>query len=121
MNTQSNIKILGTIGRKDVIKHLCEAEIGILMNSNDTHSQQYTSPLKYFEYLASELKIVGTNFPSHKVLPYSEQIEFFEYGNENSLNEAIKASVAKDFLKVDKRSISTETRAKKVIDFFFNS
>ena len=66
MNTQSNIKILGTIERKDVIQHLCEAEIGILMNSNDTHSQQYTSPLKYFEYLASELKIVGTNFPSHK-------------------------------------------------------
>ena len=62
------------------------------MNSNDTHSQQYTSPLKYFEYLASELKIVGTNFPSHKALPYSEQIEFFEYGNEKSLKEAIKAS-----------------------------
>ena len=40
INTQSNIKILGTIERKDVIKHLCEAEIGILMNSTDTHSQQ---------------------------------------------------------------------------------
>jgi len=117
-NTQSNIKILGNIERKDVIKHLCEAEIGILMNSNDTHSQQYTSPLKYFEYLASELKIVGTNFPSHKALPYSEQMEFFEYGNENSLNEAIKASIAKDFLEIDKQSISTEKRAKKIIDFF---
>lgn len=118
INTQSNIKILGAIERKDIIKHLCEAEVGILMNSNDTHSQQYTSPLKYFEYLASELKIVGTNFPSHKALPYSDQIEFFEYGNENSLKEAIKASVAKDFLEIDKQSISTETRAKKIIDFF---
>ena len=118
MNTQSNIKILGNIGRNDVVKHLCDSEIGILMNSNDTHSQQYTSPLKYFEYLASELKIVGTNFPSHKALPYSEQIEFFEYGNEKSLKEAIKASVAKDFLEIDKQSISTETRAKKIIDFF---
>ena len=117
-NTQSNIKILGAIEREDVIKHLCEAEIGILMNSDDIHSQQYTSPLKYFEYLASDLKIVGTNFPSHKALPYSEQIEFFEYGNENSLNEAIKASIAKDFVKIDKQSISTETRAKKIIDFF---
>jgi hypothetical protein len=117
-NTQSNVKILGTIERKEVIKHLCEAEIGILMNSNDTHSQQYTSPLKYFEYLASELKIVGTNFPSHKALPYSEQIEFFEYGNENSLKEAIKACIAKDFLDIDKQSISTETRAKKIMNFF---
>jgi len=118
INTQSNIKILGAIERKDIIKHLCEAEVGILMNSNDTHSQQYTSPLKYFEYLASELKIVGTNFPSHKELPYSEHIEFFEFGNDNSLKEALKASVAKDFLEIDKQSISTETRAKKIIDFF---
>ena len=118
MNTQSNIKILGTIERKDVIQHLCEAEIGILMNSNDTHSQKYTSPLKYFEYLAAELKIVGTNFPSHKALPYSEQMEFFEYGNETSLKEAIKASIVKDFLAIDKQSISTDTRAKKIIDFF---
>ena len=118
LNLQNNVKILGEINRAEVVKQLCEAEIGILMNSNDIHSQHFTSPLKYFEYLAADLKVVATNFPSHKILPFSNHIDFFEFENDESLKKAIKSSIEKQSQNIDKQIISSETRAKKIIEIF---
>ena len=64
---------------------LLSSEIGILTNSSDNiNSIKHTSPLKYFEYLASGLKIVAVNFESHKLLPFGENIVFFESLNKES-------------------------------------
>ena len=50
---------------------LKESEIGLLINSSkNKHSVKFTSPLKYFEYLAADLKIVAVDFESHRELPF---------------------------------------------------
>ena len=38
---------------------------------------EFTSPLKYFEYIASGLKVVAIDNPTHRNLPYQDKIEFF--------------------------------------------
>ena len=118
LTSKSNIKIAGRMSRKDTIKNLQKAEIGIMVNSSDNkHSLLYTSPLKYFEYLASDIKIIATDFPSHKELPYSENILFFKENNLNSFIDCLNKVSAKPPTKLDKSIISLDYRAKKIIEF----
>ena len=84
-----NIKFMGRLSHVAAIEEMLSSRIGILINtSKDSHSYLHTSPLKYFEYLASELKIVAVDFPSHRALPFSENISFF---TENDTESFIKA------------------------------
>ena len=62
----------------------------MINSSKNLHSYEYTSPLKYFEYIYGELGIVAVNFPSHKSLPFQENISFFEENNIESFIEAIQ-------------------------------
>tara|TARA_Y100000768_G_scaffold227239_1_gene171545 strand:+ start:221 stop:1324 length:1104 start_codon:yes stop_codon:yes gene_type:complete len=83
------IYFYGHLNRVEVAKILNSAHIGILVNNSTIHSDRHTSPLKYFEYLGSGLNIVATNVESHKILPYSENINFFDLDNQNTFKEAI--------------------------------
>ena len=66
------------------------AEIGILINdSEDVHSYYHTSPLKFFEYIRANLKVVAVNFPSHKLLPFKKNITFFNQSDQKSFIQAI--------------------------------
>ena len=48
----NNISITGRLDRKSTIKKIQESSIGILINSDESiHSTDFTSPLKYFEYI----------------------------------------------------------------------
>ena len=113
------IEILPYISHEEAIKHILESEIGILVNSEkNIHSTRYTSPLKYFEYLYAGLSIVAVNFKAHKILPYSESINFFDIDNKNQFIEAIlKASVNYD---IDKNRLTLDFRSKKIIYFLPN-
>ena len=80
-NMNNNIHFLGRKDHESAINIMLESEIGILLNtSTNIHSTMYTSPLKYYEYLAAGLKIIATDFESHRNLPFSENILFY---NEN--------------------------------------
>ena len=80
-----NIEFTGRLNQNKTAEMLLSSEIGILTNSSDNiNSTKHTSPLKYFEYLASGLKIVAVNFESHKLLPFGENIVFFESLNKES-------------------------------------
>lgn len=88
-NLSKFITIEGRLGRQEAIKKIQMSEIGILINSSkNLHSYLYTSPLKYFEYLYGGLKVVAVDFPSHKSLPFQENISFF---NEKDIDSFIKA------------------------------
>ena len=52
--------------------------VGLLINAPDKHSKYFTSPLKYFEYLAASLNVVAIDFPSHRVLPNQENVFYFK-------------------------------------------
>jgi glycosyltransferase involved in cell wall biosynthesis len=119
LGLESRVTILGRVGYSDVARQLSSSSIGILINSSiNKHSTSYTSPLKYFEYLAARLKVTAVDFPSHRDLPFSDNITFFQDGNIESLVAAINKIDYYDNLDKDIFPyISLETRAKKIIDF----
>ena len=115
-NLSKFITIQGRLDRQSAINEIQKSEIGILINSsNNMHSYEYTSPLKYFEYIYGELAIVAVNFPSHKSLPFQENISFFEENNIESFVKAIQNTVIiKPISKSDLESITLTHRAEKI-------
>ena len=87
-NLSDNIQIVGRQSRAQIVTTLRDADIGLLTNNrDDQHSLVFTSPLKYFEYLYSDLIVLASDFPSHRNLPYSEKIEFFnDYDSDSFVN-----------------------------------
>ena len=113
----NKIEFLGRLDRNSTIKNLEKGDIGLLINSSkNLHSINYSSPLKYFEYLFAELKIVGVNFPSHKALPFAENISFFNENNEESFINSIKnTSKSKALKRAELKSITMESRVNEII------
>jgi len=113
-----NAEITGRLNKKDALQSIANAEIGIMINSSENkHSLLYTSPLKYYEYLAAELIIIAIDFPSHRTLPFSENILFFEENNLISLIDSFNSAIYKKGLALDKELISLNNRANKIIEF----
>ena len=69
-------KFYRTLSNKHAANHIMKSEIGILLNEKDQHSEFYTSPIKYFEYLRG-LKIVAVDFKSHRDLPVKDNLFSF--------------------------------------------
>ena len=113
----SNIKVAGRLNRIEIIQELLSSSVGLLINAPDKHSKYFTSPLKYFEYLAVGLCVVAIDFPSHRLLPNQENIFYFE-NNEDSLIKAVKESCNSNFKEIDLQNISLDNRAKKIIELF---
>ena len=118
-NLEKSVKIFGRLKRIETIKLIEESNIGILINSsNNKHSVNYTSPLKYFEYLYGGLKVVGVNFPAHKNLPFGDKIFFF---NENNIEEFVNALELASKSTFDENlnlnDITLDSRIKKIIKF----
>lgn len=117
--SNSNIEITGRVSRSEVVKYLSHAEIGVLINSDENlHSVKYTSPLKYFEYIASELKVVAIDFPSHRELPFSEHIKFFNNGDLKNFSTQLRVASFSNLPKLNKDKVSLDTRSKKILDFY---
>ena len=121
LNLSNSVKISSRKDRYETSKILSEFSIGLLINRPDNeHSRLYTSPLKYFEYLYSGLRVIAVDFPAHRVLPFKEKIKFFEYNNKESFVEAlIESKETNSLSETEKYSISLENRSKKLIQFLF--
>tara|TARA_Y100001970_G_scaffold171014_1_gene209067 strand:- start:32 stop:1141 length:1110 start_codon:yes stop_codon:yes gene_type:complete len=113
----SNITVTGRLNRNEIVQELLSSSAGLLINTPDTHSKYFTSPLKYFEYLAVGLNVIAVDFPSHRVLPNQENIFYFE-NNEDSLIQAVKDGCNSAFKEINLQEISLDTRAKKIIELF---
>ena len=115
---QDRVTILESLSHAETIWHLQNAGVGILINSkSNQHSIRYTSPLKYFEYLAAGLKVVAVNFKAHNILPYSEEIIFFEDDNIKSFRNAILESSNRESSIINNKSISLDFRVKSILNF----
>jgi len=118
LNLEKNIEILGRVERSSISKIYQNAHIGILINtSTDDHSYKYTSPLKYFEYIYAGLNVVAVDFPSHRELPGSSNIIYFEENNTTSFELALKkaTSFVPDNTNLLKH-ITLNNRVKRLID-----
>ena len=115
---EDRIQLTTWLDRESSINEIQTSSIGLLMNSEtNIHSTRHTSPLKYFEYLYGNLKVVAVDFVSHRKLPYSEHIFFFQNNNTEQFIEAIlntkKHSIPENF-QLDK--ITLDFRAKSIIE-----
>ena len=119
LNLNHCVEILDRLDRKLTIAQIEESSIGLLINSsNNLHSYKHTSPLKYFEYLYGELNILAVDFPSHKSLPFSDNITFF---NENDEQGFLKALLEINKKKIIPRNelndITLQKRVDKLLTF----
>ena len=116
----SNVELLGNLSRSKTIAEIQESEVGILINTEENkHSLLHTSPIKYFEYLKANLKIVAVDFPAHRSLPMSEKIIFFENNNQESfVNAILKTTDLPEYDILDEDVRSTSERTKVLLDFF---
>ena len=118
-NNFQNIKFTGRVNHVAAIEEMLSSRIGILINtSKDSHSYLHTSPLKYFEYLASELKVVAVDFPSHRALPFSENISFFTENDTESFIKAIENTDKLELVSFKNYSkYSLDSRIQTLIEF----
>ena len=98
-------------------KELAEAEIGILASSPDPYSKYYTDPLKFYEYVASGLKIVATDFPSHRALDKNKNILFFTQNDEESFKSALLEASKQKQPGRQRETESMNSRIKNIIKF----
>ena len=113
------IKIHGRLNREDSIRAIQASKIGILINSNtNLHSFEHTSPLKYFEYIYGGVGGIAIDFPAHRVLPYNENISYFQENNSESFSRAIENSLEAKSLEFENlEKITIDARVKKIINF----
>ncbi len=121
-NLNSSIKVHGRLDRKTSIEVIQKSYFGLLINSKDnSHSYNFTSPLKYFEYLYGNLNVIAVDFPSHRSLPYSDRISFYDLDNEKSFINALKnAQNIKPLSDKERNSITLDTRVNKILNFLNN-
>ena len=120
LNLDTIAKVVERQNRENTIRILESAEIGLLINSSENeHSLKYTSPLKYFEYLYSQLKILAIDFPAHRQLPFANNIQMFEEGDSEGFQASLENSLSINPISIDELdAITLENRAKKICDFF---
>lgn len=107
--------------RKLAILEIQKSQFGLLINSSkNEHSVRYTSPLKYFEYIYGGLKVLAVDFESHRNLPFSDNIEFFDENNEESFIKSLNLLENKLEDEIDFSSISLENRVNKILNFVLN-
>tara|TARA_B100000242_G_scaffold149661_1_gene106763 strand:- start:1179 stop:2312 length:1134 start_codon:yes stop_codon:yes gene_type:complete len=111
--------IHGHTKRSELSKVLSMSHFGILTNINSVHAQRHTSPVKYYEYLGSGMKVIATNSLAHKELPFQNEINYFDLEDKQSFQEALEvASKAYDNTeKIDISALTLEYRMSRVIDF----
>ena len=119
--SNENLFIYGHLKRLILSEELAASHIGILTNEKSRHSQRHTSPLKYFEYLGSGLKVLATDAPAHRSLPHQNQLHFFNLEDINSfemsINLAIDEILKKDNINLQKLTI--DHRTKQIIKLIF--
>ena len=119
-NKFQNITITGRLDKEETAKKIMESSFGILINSGESlHSKEFTSPLKYFEYLFAKLNIVAVDFPAHRILPYSENISFFKHGDHKEFINCIIESSSKNNIN-NFKEISIDDRIKELLKFIEN-
>ena len=112
-----NVIIHGPQQNIYAINEMRDASIGLLINSKDNNSIDESSPLKYYEYLASKLKIVASDIPSHKNLPLTKNIAFFNEDNPEDFVSCILKIKEKEFIEEDLRSYTYQYRVSSILDF----
>lgn len=81
---KKNIHFTGFVNGAELLKYKKMLDIGVMPGSN-----WYGAPLKIFEYGAMKMACIAPDTPTIKDLFPNNEVEFFEWKNQNSLNETL--------------------------------
>tara|TARA_B100001989_G_C24513609_1_gene451847 strand:+ start:349 stop:1497 length:1149 start_codon:yes stop_codon:yes gene_type:complete len=112
-----NVFFLGFKNRKDAILEMQKSEFGILYNEKSVHALNHTSPLKYFEYIGAELKIISVDYLAHRELPGSDNLYYFDENDSNTFIEQILTANKEPVSSRNKKSFGVDQRVKKLLQF----
>jgi glycosyltransferase involved in cell wall biosynthesis len=85
------IKVTGRVPHEDIPVYLKSADVLVLPNTPKTEESKFqTSPLKLFEYMASDRPIIASDLPSIKEILSEETAFFVNPGNPAELARTIK-------------------------------
>jgi len=81
-HVKSKIKFTGFVTNQELLEYKKQMDIGVMSGSN-----WYGAPLKIFEYGAMKMGVIAPNTPTIKDLFPKNEVRFFEWKNQDSLNE----------------------------------
>ena len=88
---RENVSFLGYQPPQHIPVYLKAADVLVIPNKKGSIvSEQYTSPLKLFEYMAAERPIVASRLPSLEEVVGEDEVLFFEPNNVDDLSLAIR-------------------------------
>ncbi len=92
-----NIRIIGNRPHAEIYYWQKASDVLVLPNTaKEDISKYYTSPMKLFEYLASERPVVASNLPSVREIVDDSCVYFFEPDDHLSLTEKISGALNSD-------------------------
>jgi len=105
---KENILILGHRPNSSIPLYLRSADVLVLPNNKIGESEQFTSPMKLFEYLAAGKPIIASNLPSVREVLDEQNAFFFSAGDSDSL-----AAMIMDVLDAPNESSKRAARARR--------
>lgn len=125
-NSLANVKLVSHQPQKIIPYYLKAADILLLPNKKGSlNSEQHTSPLKLFEYMASDVPIIASDLPSLREILNQNNSWLIEPNNPAALAEKINLILARNDLaqkaanraRLDVNQYSWEKRVNKIINF----
>ncbi|MST04374.1 MAG: glycosyltransferase [Candidatus Pacebacteria bacterium] len=125
-NNIENVIIAGRKEHKEIPLWLKSADVLILPNTAKEDISKYeTSPVKIFEYMASNVPIIASDLPSIRNIVNEKMVWFFEPDNEKSLSEKIiqalnskeENSIRTQNAYQEVKKYSWEIRTKNIVNF----
>ena len=122
---KNKILVLGYKSPELIPKYLKSADVLILPNSAKYEKSKWTSPMKLFEYMASDRPIIASDLPNIKEVLNENNAIFFKPDNSQDLAKKIE-SVLNNKNLVDKisqqayqdvKNYTWDKRAKKILEF----
>jgi glycosyltransferase involved in cell wall biosynthesis len=83
----------------------------VLGTHKNEYSWQETSPMKLFEYMASQRPIIASATPANKEIVNSKEVFFYEPDNQTSLANAVSSAVAGNKEIIDSKTKSAYKKA----------
>jgi glycosyltransferase involved in cell wall biosynthesis len=122
--SESNrIKVIAHVSKKALLEYTESADVLVLPNSAKDKMSLYTSPIKLFEYMASNRPIVASNLSSITEILSNKNSFLFEPDNAKDLAENIQKAISLDCSKFvsqackDVESCTWEKRAYNIKGF----
>jgi len=97
----NTVVFVGRIPHREVYEYLAIADIGVVpLKPGTPQSTKYTSPVKLFEYLASELRVVASDVPAVRSIE-NPNIQYYNPGDVDSVRNSLINAASEDFQKTD--------------------